>query len=196
MNELKPVPSDSPETGRGDEKTMSRNRPRDNRIEDSINDPIEKRIENSINDPIDKLIDDLLEGPYWIVDILPEQVPAESGGRYFAVEGYFLQPERISALRRKFAEILLKLNCYWEMAVSFDNGAGWEKNPDPEKFAESLVSLPENGFARVMFEKEWAMIDIEPDDTYMTVYDPDLRLMDKLRALAAAEGLFVWSPPT
>ena len=27
------------------------------------------------------------------------------------------------------------------------------------------------------------------------VYDPDLRLMDKLKVLAAAEGLFVWCPP-
>ena len=39
------------------------------------------------------------------------------------------------------------------------------------------------------------MIDLEHDDTYMTVYDPDLRLMDKLKGLADAEGLFVWSLP-
>ena len=38
------------------------------------------------------------------------------------------------------------------------------------------------------------MIDMEHDDTYMTVYDPDSHLLDKLQALAAAEGLFVWRP--
>ena len=38
------------------------------------------------------------------------------------------------------------------------------------------------------------MIDIQPDDTYMTVYDPEHRLAGKLELLARAEGLFVWSP--
>ncbi len=39
------------------------------------------------------------------------------------------------------------------------------------------------------------MIDYDRNDTYLTVYDPDSALLDKIRALAAAEGLFVWSPP-
>ena len=44
----------------------------------------------------DDMMGELLEGPYWIVDILPEQVPADAAGQYFAVERYFLQPERKS----------------------------------------------------------------------------------------------------
>ena len=47
---------------------------------------------------------------------------------------------------------------------------------------------------RAVFEAQHAMIDIEPDDTCMTVYDPDSGVTEILRALAAAEGLFVWSP--
>ena len=39
------------------------------------------------------------------------------------------------------------------------------------------------------------MIDYDHNDTYLTVYDPGAALLDKIRALAAAEGLFVWSPP-
>ena len=46
-----------------------------------------------------------------------------------------------------------------------------------------------------MFEKQRAMIDIEVDETCMTVYDPDAMLLDKVRALASAEGLFAWKPP-
>ena len=38
----------------------------------------------------DDLMGELLEGPYWIVDILPEQVSAGAAGQYFAVERYFL----------------------------------------------------------------------------------------------------------
>lgn len=142
----------------------------------------------------DELMGRLLEGAYWIVDILPEQVSAQAAGQYFAVERYFLQPERIVPLRRKYAEILLRLNCYADMAVSFDSCATWEMNPDPENFAARVAGLSGNDFLRVVFPEQNAMIDYDHNDTYLTVYDPDAALLDRLRALAAAEGLFVWSP--
>lgn len=147
-----------------------------------------------IPEQFDKLMDELLEGPYRIVDILPEQVPANAAGQYFAVEQYYLQPERIRTLRRRYAEILLRLNCYFDMAVSFDGFENWEVNPDPESFADRLAGLSGNSFLRAVFSSQRAMIDIEPEETHMTVYDPDSLLLEKLQALAAAEGLFVWSP--
>ena len=143
----------------------------------------------------DEMMGKLLEGPYLIVDILPEQVSADAGGQYFAVERYYLQPERIRALRRRYAEILLRLNCYYDMAVSFDSCMSWETNPDPETFAERVVGLTGNDFLRAVFAEQNAMIDCEPEETWLTVYDPDEVLLPKLTALAAAEGFFVWSPP-
>ena len=143
----------------------------------------------------DTLMGALLEGPYWIVDILPEQVSAEAAGQYFAVERYFLRPERIVPLRRKYAEILMRLNCYCDMAVSFDACASWETNPDPETFAARVTALSENEFLRAVFAEQNAMIDYDHNDSYLTVYDPDRELLDKIRALAAAEGLFVWKAP-
>ena len=144
---------------------------------------------------LDEMMGELLEGPYWIVDILPEQVPADAGGQYFAVERYYLKPERIRALRRRYAEILLRLNCYYDMAVSFDSCMSWETNPDPEAFAERVTGLCGNDFLRAVFAEQKAMIDCEPEETYLTVYDPDASLLPRLRALAAAEGFFVWTPP-
>ncbi len=143
----------------------------------------------------DDMMGALLEGPYWIVDILPEQVSADAAGQYFAVERYFLQQSRIVALRRKYAEILLRLNCYADMAVSFDSCASWETNPDPETFAERVAGLSGNEFLRAVFAEQSAMIDYDHNDTYLTVYDPGAALLDKVRALAAGSGLFVWSPP-
>lgn len=143
----------------------------------------------------DEMMGELLEGPYWIVDILPEQVSADTGGQYFAVERYYLQPERIRALRRRYAEILLRLNCYYDMAVSFDSCASWETNPGPETFAERVVGLTGNDFLRAVFAEQNAMIDCEPEETWLTVYDPDAALQPLLTALAAAEGFFIWSPP-
>ena len=57
-------------------------------------------------------IDAMLEKPHYIVDIVPRQVPENSPGQYFAVEGYFLKEPQYSSLREKFFNIILKLNCY------------------------------------------------------------------------------------
>ena len=143
----------------------------------------------------DDLMGELLEGPYWIVDVLPEQVPVNAPGQYFAVERYYLQPERIRALRRRYAEILLRLNCYFEMAVSFDSCRSWERNPYPEDFAEKVSGISGNSFLRAVFDEQQTMIDLEPCDTYMTVYDPSTELLDLLRRLTSADGLFVWKAP-
>ena len=141
------------------------------------------------------MIDDYFERPYWIVDILPFQVPADSPGQYFTVEEYYLRKPRWQALRRKYLEILLKLNCYYDMAVSFDSCMSWEINPDPEDFTERVTKLSGKDFFRAVFAQQNAMIDYDHNDTYLTVYDPNASLLNKLKALAAAEGLFVWAPP-
>ncbi len=141
------------------------------------------------------LASELLEGPYWIADILTEQVPKDAAGQYFAVDRYFRQPERLRALRRKQAEILLRLNCRRDMTVSFDSCEHWETNPDPARFAERLEGLSGTDFLRAVFLAEGWMIDIEPDDTYMTVYSRAPVLPDDLQKLCAAEGLFLWQPP-
>lgn len=142
----------------------------------------------------DALLGELLEGPYWIADILPAQVPENAGGQYFAVEHYFLQTERRRALYRRFAEILLRLNCYYDMAVSFDSCSSWEQDPEPEAFAARLADLGGNAWMRAVFAPQRAMIDLEPGDLYMTVYDPGGGILERLRQLAQAVGLFVWQP--
>ncbi len=62
-------------------------------------------------------IDDYLNKPYWVIDLLPEQVPTNSRGQYFKIEQYFLQASQMDILCRKFAHILMKLNCYDDMEV-------------------------------------------------------------------------------
>ena len=140
----------------------------------------------------DKNLEELLECPYWVVDILPERVPEDAAGQYFAVEKYYRQRSRVAVLHRKMAEIILRLNCYYDMSVSTDGVSHWVSNPDPEVFAGQLERLPENGFIRVLFESEATMIDIDGCDTYMTVYNPDRKMLEMLKLLAGAEGFFIF----
>ena len=65
-----------------------------------------------------KTIEELLQCPYWIIDILPSQVPEDSPGQYFAVEKYFLRGERIEEIKQKHINLILKLNCYRDISIS------------------------------------------------------------------------------
>ncbi len=140
----------------------------------------------------DELIEFLLEGPYRIADILPERVPEDAKGQYPAVDRYFRSPQRLGVLYRKYAELLLKLNCYSSMLASFDYGGTFEKDPDPEAFAAWAESL-DAGTLRVLFPEEKVMIDLDAGDTWMTVYGDDPVLIPRFCRLAGADGLFVWS---
>ena len=130
-------------------------------------------------------IDELLQKPYWIIDILPMQVPKDSPGQYFAVENYFLEEERLSAIKQKHINVILKLNCYRDLSIDEET----EKNPRPERIAEEMRKR----YLYLMADE--AMILPEPDDTHMTVFHPDEQLLELIKEIAAGEGLFVWQPP-
>jgi len=130
-------------------------------------------------------LEELLQPPYWIIDILPKQVPKDSPGQYFAVEKYFLGADRLAAIKQKHINLILKLNCYRDLAVCEEP----EINPSPEKLADRMKE------ETVFFIMEEAVILSEPDDTHMTVFHPDEQLLELIKEVAAGEGLFVWQPP-
>ena len=143
----------------------------------------------------DPLMGTLLDGPYYVADILPAQVPRDAKGQYFAVDRWYRQPAQMARLRRMQAEVLLRLNCYYDMLISFDGGERWETNPDPETFVTRCAALEGSAFLRALFPPQRTMIDIEPDDTWMTVYCPQPDMQELIRQLAAGAGFFFWQPP-
>ncbi len=77
-------------------------------------------------------IEELLEKPYWIIDILPKQVPKDSPGQYFAVEDFFLK-EELSEIKKKHINVVLKLNCYMDITIDDD------MNPSPEQIRDTML---------------------------------------------------------
>lgn len=124
-------------------------------------------------------IDDLLNTPYWIIDILPMRVPEESPGQYFKIEDYFLK-EQLPAIKQKHVNVILKLNCYMDVSIEE------ETNPSPER----IQSIMSERYVYIMVGD--SMILSEPDDTHMTVFNPDERLLGLLNTVSSGEGLFVW----
>ena len=72
-------------------------------------------------------IENLLSKPYWLIDVLPKQVPAGSAGQYFMAERYFLS--WLDEISWKFARIHIRLNCYYDLKMSTD-GESWILNAD------------------------------------------------------------------
>ena len=67
-------------------------------------------------------IDRCLGKPFWTVDILPRRVEPDGPDRYLAVEDWWRRPEQLTELYRRFAGLLLKLNCYFDFQVSSMRG--------------------------------------------------------------------------
>ena len=128
-----------------------------------------------------RTIEELLNMPYWIIDILPEQVPAGGPGQYFAAEQY-LRETQLSEIKKKHLNMLLKLNCYRDISLD-ESGM---INPPPEQIAAAVYER----YVNIMIDD--AMIISEPDDTHMTLFGPDDTLLALVTALAAGEGMFVW----
>ena len=139
-------------------------------------------------------IEDYLESSYWVIDLLPRQVPAQCRGQFFRIEEHYRKPPKIDALYRRFTDILLKLNCYEDMAFSTD-GEQWETNPLPTQI-EAMVrqSLSDLSMLYVMLPAVETLITLSADDIYMTIYNPSAEILELLAPLVASEGLFLWKP--
>ena len=142
----------------------------------------------------DAAVERLLEAPYSVVDFLPRQVPANGGGQFFAVEEFFLQPEQLTELYRRFAQVLLKLNCYYDFAVGGED-EDWTENPPPQTLIDRVLGCAAGGYLLVLLPQEDALITLSGGDLCMTVYHPAQTLLDTAAQLARAEGLFMWRPP-
>ena len=115
-----------------------------------------------------------------------------SPGRYFEVERYFRS--RLDKIIRKFADFLIKLNCYCELEVSRDceTFSGDFAPEDLECFLLETNASPYPLYIRVNHTD--ALFAYAGDEHYLTLYEPDRELLRLVHQLAQSEGLFVWVP--
>ena len=129
-----------------------------------------------------KTIDELLNTPYWIIDILPKQVPANSAGQYFNIDKYYLDEKRFEQIKQKHINVILKINCYKDISIDEEI----EINPSIERIEKEMKTR----YLYIMIGD--SMILSEADDTHMTLFNPDEELLELVKEIASKEGLFVW----
>ncbi|MBP5688319.1 MAG: hypothetical protein J6X22_06710 [Muribaculaceae bacterium] len=137
-----------------------------------------------------RLIEDYLAKPYWVIDFLPKQVPADSKGQFFNIEKHLLEDSQHGILLQKFANVLLKLNCYYDFDVCRCAIDEWSANPSPDLLSSWVA---ENESLCIIINDADAMITLNRDDINMTLYNPREELLELARDIATSEGLFLWN---
>lgn len=135
-----------------------------------------------MKDVIDK-IEKLLKKPYYVIDFLPCRVPENSKGQFFEVEKYYLK--NIKDLHKKFVDMVLKLNCYYDL--EFVIGDKVVINP---KVNDIIRFINSKKYINILFDK--SLITIDSNDTHMTVYNANKKVVSLLKSLATTNGLFMW----
>lgn len=131
----------------------------------------------------------LLEERFHVLDVLPRQVSAERGAAWFAAERWLLQRPRLEALYARFASVLIRLSCYYDLAVT--DGGAWLDRPEPEELEARLARCVDGGWLNILLPGEDALFTLSGGDVYMTLYHASPALADTAAQLAAAEGLFL-----
>ena len=137
-------------------------------------------------------IEEYMERPYWVIDILPKQVPGDRKGQYFEIEKYFREHPQIEVIYKKFTNILLKLNCYEDIDVSH-NGDKWMTNPAPQELEAALLKcMADKQLFYIILKSADVLITVSGNDTYMTVYNPTEEVLELIGSLVGSDGLFLW----
>ncbi len=140
----------------------------------------------------EEMTERFLQKTYRIIDVLPERVSEDRASQYFVFDDYLRNEDNIKDLHKRFIRLFLKLECYYEMHVSFDTET-YEKDPAPDELADRILDLHQSDRLRV-FLSDLMMIDYDASDSNMTVYGEDAQRPDLLKELVLSEGLFLWRP--
>ena len=100
-------------------------------------------------------------------------------------------------LADKFSDFLLKLNCYYDLRVSFDGENYGDINPKPDKLIQFVFECmkgesSESSYVQIAIEPGLAYLSLSRDDTYMVLCNPGDDLLSFVMEIASSEGLFVW----
>ena len=142
----------------------------------------------------DEITEQLLLKPFWVIDLLPMQVPPGCRGQFLAVEQYYLAGERCGHLCRRFADVVLGLNCYHDLTVNHTGGDDWVKNPEPATVVTWLVEALQHGHLCALIDDGAALITASGGDTHLTIYNPSPHLLHRVSLLSMAAGLHLWQP--
>ena len=125
----------------------------------------------------------------WIIDIMPKRVPEAFYLQYQSTAAYFKDHSRFIDILRRFAQVLIKLNCYYEISVQIGFHDVEYLNPEPDFLTEQFLKGQR---IQVLIHETKTLIDYDYDDLWMSVFSADQDTLELIRCISASEGFCFW----
>lgn len=132
--------------------------------------------------PVKDRMEYLMSKSCWVIDVFPDRVPEEEAASYAKVEKQLLHTEE---LNRKKYNVIMKIMQHYKFRKVLCDGEKI-KEVTPEKLSEIVGRR----YVRILLNS--ALIDSDPDDMHILIYNPTDKLIPIARKIAESEGLYLW----
>lgn len=144
---------------------------------------------------LDITVERLLEDDYWIIDILPSQIPIEKQAEYSALTDEYFESGKAAQLHRRYADILTMINSRFKTAMLCMPEDEWTISPDDVAVKDAVIHHTEQGCVDLLLTEEETLISLQAEDLYITVYHPTEELLSLLRQAVSESGFYIWQTP-
>ncbi len=144
---------------------------------------------------LDITVERLLEDDYWIIDILPSQIPIEKQAEYRALTDEYFESGKVAQLHRRYADILTMINSRFKTAMLCMPEDEWTISPDDVAVKDAVIHHTERGCVDLLLPEEETLISLQAEDLYITVYHPTEEILSLLRQVVSESGFYIWQTP-
>ena len=144
---------------------------------------------------LDITVERLLEDDYWIIDILPSQIPTEKQAEHRALTDEYFESGKVAQLHRRYADILTMINSRFKTAMLCMPEDEWTISPDDVAVKDAVIHHTERGCVDLLLPEEETLISLQAEDLYITVYHPTEEILSLLRQAVSESGFYIWQTP-
>ena len=144
---------------------------------------------------LDITVERLLEDDYWIIDIIPSQIPIEKQAEYRALTDEYFESGKVAQLHRRYADILTMINSQFKTAMLCMPEDEWTISPDDVTVKDAVIHHTERGCVDLLLPEEETLISLQAEDLYITVYHPTEEILSLLRQAVSESGFYIWQTP-
>ena len=144
---------------------------------------------------LDITVERLLEDDYWIIDILPSQIPIEKQAEYRALTDEYYESGKIAQLHQRYADILTMINSRFKTDMLCMPEDEWTISPDDVAVKDAVIHHTERGCVDLLLPEEETLISLQAEDLYITVYHPTEEILSLLRQAVSESGFYIWQTP-
>ena len=144
---------------------------------------------------LDITVERLLEDDYWIIDILPSQIPIEKQAEYRALTDEYYESGKVAELHRRYADILTMINGRFKTAMLCMPEDEWTISPCDIAVKDAVIHHTERGCVDLLLPEEETLISLQSEDLYITVYHPTEEILSLLRQAVSKQGFYIWQTP-